>query len=249
MRVDVFDLIGRDAGVVHGQLHARDGTTPPGDGAVMWWASAVEAEPSTSPRIVAPRASASSQASRTRMAAPSAMTKPSFARTGGCPAVRRAVMLPKPATAVGVNGASAPPAMTTSQRRRRPCGRHCRSHGCRCACGHGVLAWALPAVTHRDGGGRRWPSSSEREMGRPDARPWKDGPRSVLRACADAADAGADEGATSGRVGRDLPACSSASAAAASVNWETGRCGELPSDCRSRGWVPVVDLPEAVGRR
>ena len=34
---------------------------PPGDGAVMWWASAVEAEPSTSPRIVAPRARACSQ--------------------------------------------------------------------------------------------------------------------------------------------------------------------------------------------
>ena len=31
---------------------------PPGDGAVMWWASAVEAPPSTSARIVAPRASA-----------------------------------------------------------------------------------------------------------------------------------------------------------------------------------------------
>ena len=27
--------------------------------------------------------------------------------------------------------------------------------GARRACGHSVLAWALPAVTHRDGGGRR----------------------------------------------------------------------------------------------
>ena len=101
MRVDVFDLIGRDAGVVHGQLHARDGTDTTRDGAVMWWASAVEAEPSTSPRIVAPRASASSQASRTRMAAPSAMTKPSrFASNGRLsPLFERAVMLPKPATA------------------------------------------------------------------------------------------------------------------------------------------------------
>ena len=39
--------------------------TPPGDGAVMWWASALLAPPSTSPRIVAPRASAASHSSST----------------------------------------------------------------------------------------------------------------------------------------------------------------------------------------
>ena len=84
----------------------------------MWWASAVDAPPRISPRIVAPRASATSQASSTSTAAPSAMTKPSRSAANGCdtPRLDIAVMLVNPARLTGVIEASAPPASTTSQR-------------------------------------------------------------------------------------------------------------------------------------
>ena len=91
---------------------------PPGAGAVMWWASAVEAEPRISPRTAAPRARAISHSSSTSTAAPSVMTKPSRSMSKGrlTPLADRAVMLVNPAVAVGVNGASEPPAATMSQR-------------------------------------------------------------------------------------------------------------------------------------
>ena len=90
---------------------------PPGAGAVMWWASAVEAEPSISPKIVAPRAFAADHSSSTSTAAPSAITNPSRRGSNGrlTPLLESAVMLVKPAIAVGVNGASLPPASTASQ--------------------------------------------------------------------------------------------------------------------------------------
>ena len=67
------------------------------------------------------------------------------------------------------------------------------------------LTWALPAVTHRDGGGRSVGHHHRNEK-------WGDPTLALGKTDldlfferADAADAGTDEGATSGRVGRDLP--------------------------------------------
>ena len=59
-----------------------------------------------------------SHSSSTRMPPPSAMVKPSRSTSNGrdTPLLDNAVMLLKPAMAVGVSGASAPPAMTTSAR-------------------------------------------------------------------------------------------------------------------------------------
>ena len=59
-----------------------------------------------------------SQSSRTSAAAPSAITNPSRSTSKGrlTPLEDSAVMLANPATAVGVNGASEPPASTASQR-------------------------------------------------------------------------------------------------------------------------------------
>ena len=75
----------------------------------MWWASALLAAPSTSPRIVAPRAAACSHSSRISTAAPSPITKPSRSTSNGrlTPLVESAVMLPNPASAVIVPAASA----------------------------------------------------------------------------------------------------------------------------------------------
>ena len=91
---------------------------PPGDGAVMWWASALLAAPTISPRIVASRPTACSHSSSTKTAAPSPITKPSRATSKGreMPAVVNAVMLPKPASDVVVAAASVPPVTTASQR-------------------------------------------------------------------------------------------------------------------------------------
>ena len=91
---------------------------PAGSGAVMWWASAVDAAPMTSARIVAPRASAWSHSSSTRMPAPSPMTKPSRSTSKGREksVEESAVMLRKPASAMSTMTASAPPATATGQR-------------------------------------------------------------------------------------------------------------------------------------
>jgi hypothetical protein len=43
--------LGRESGVGQGQLHAAHGPAALGSGAVMWWASAVEAAPMTSARL------------------------------------------------------------------------------------------------------------------------------------------------------------------------------------------------------
>ena len=91
---------------------------PPGDGAVMWWASAFDAAPSTSARIVAPRASAAFHSSRTSTAAPSLITKPSRSASNGrdTPEFDSAVMLRKPAIPVMVIAASLPPVSAASHR-------------------------------------------------------------------------------------------------------------------------------------
>src|SRR3954453_5917884 len=95
----------------------RTAPEPSGDGAVMWCASAVDAEPSTSPQIRAPRALAASHSSSTSTPAPSAMTKPSRSTSYGreMPLDDSAVMLENPATPVGVIAASEPPVITASQ--------------------------------------------------------------------------------------------------------------------------------------
>ena len=82
----------------------------------MWWASALLAPPSTSPRIVAPRACAASHSSSTNAAAPSPITNPSRSTSNGrlVPLPDRAVMLLKPAIAVTVPACSVPPETTAS---------------------------------------------------------------------------------------------------------------------------------------
>ena len=68
--------------------------------------------------MVAPRATARSQSSRSSAAAPSVMTKPSRRASNGreWPEVERAVMLVKAAMATGCMLASAPPPTATSHR-------------------------------------------------------------------------------------------------------------------------------------
>ena len=91
---------------------------PPGDGAVMWWASAVEAEPSTSARIVAPRCSAALPLLEHEHGAALGHHEAVAPTSNGreIPDDEMAVMLVKPATPVGVMAASALPAITASQR-------------------------------------------------------------------------------------------------------------------------------------
>ena len=98
-------------------MHAA-APAPPGDGAVMWWASALLPAPSTSPRIGAPRRTACSHSSSTSTAAPSPITKPSRSTSNGreIPLLEIAVMLVNPATDVVVPADSLPPVTTASQR-------------------------------------------------------------------------------------------------------------------------------------
>ena len=56
---------------------------PSGEERVRWKLSAISPQPSTTPRIVAPRALACARLSSTRAPAPSAMTKPSRSRENG----------------------------------------------------------------------------------------------------------------------------------------------------------------------
>ena len=110
---DVVDLVGRDAGrdaAPSSSPSRRRGRSVPGR--EMWYASAVSAAPAISARIVAPRSSACSADSTTRMPAPSPKTKPSRVRSNGRDApwrivvalrqrghVRRAPRRPSPAAA------------------------------------------------------------------------------------------------------------------------------------------------------
>ena len=94
---------------------------PVGSGAEMWNASAVSAAPMTSARIGAPRRSACSADSMTRMPAPSPKTNPSRVRSNGRDApcgssfrFESAPMFASAAKAIGRSGASEPPATTTS---------------------------------------------------------------------------------------------------------------------------------------
>ena len=180
---------------------------PPGDGAVMWCASAVEAPPRISARIVAPRASATSHASRISTPAPSAITKPSRVAANGSLTFRDdiAVMLVKPARLVGVMAASLPPAATTSQ---RPLAIHmAASTSAWVPAAHAVLTvWHGPCQPHRidtvalaafgiiigtrNGDTRRAPFSRVDE--------------DLLLDRGDAADAGGDEHAAPQRVALDL---------------------------------------------
>ncbi|CAB4658017.1 unannotated protein [freshwater metagenome] len=92
--------------------------TPPGEGAVMWCASAFEAAPINSARMVAPRALADSISSSTRTPEPSASTKPLRSRSKGRDMLSDdiAVMLVKPAMQVGVMTASEEPVTMASHR-------------------------------------------------------------------------------------------------------------------------------------
>ena len=96
----------------------REAPTPPGDGAVMWCASALLAAPTISAMMVAPRAIAKSMRSSTKTAAPSPMMKPSRVASNGLltNVLDNAVMLLNPARAVMVAALSAPPVNTASQR-------------------------------------------------------------------------------------------------------------------------------------
>ena len=181
----------------------------------MWWASAVDAAPSTSARIVAPRASATSHSSRMRTAAPSAITKPSRSPAKGreTPRGDMAVMLVKPGHADGtVMAASVPPATTTSQRPMaiQP-GGVAEGVGAGRARGADRLARALPAVAHRHRGARRrWASSSGRGTARPGGRPCSMRTVDLLLERVDAADAGGDQHADAAGSRSISPACSRA---------------------------------------
>ena len=82
----------------------------------MWWASALLAAPNTSPRIVAPRRSATDHSSSISTAAPSPSTNPSRSASNGRldPDVDSAVMLPKLATPMVQPADSVPPVTTAS---------------------------------------------------------------------------------------------------------------------------------------
>ncbi len=84
---------------------------PPGAGAVMWWASAFDAAPSTSPTMFAPRATADSHSSSMNTAAPSPRTNPSRSGENGVltPLELSAVMLPNEARPIGPPALSLPP--------------------------------------------------------------------------------------------------------------------------------------------
>ena len=62
---------------------ARAASRPSGRGAVMWYASLLEPNPRISATTGAPRPSAASRSSSTRMAAASPITKPSRSRSNG----------------------------------------------------------------------------------------------------------------------------------------------------------------------
>ena len=253
MRVDVFDLIGRDAGVVHSQLHARDGTdtTRRRGRDVVGVGGGGGAEHLAKDRGAA------------RLGEFPGLQDQNGGSLGHDEAV--AVRVERAAvTAVREGGHVAEAGNRCGRERRLSASGHddvaaavgdhaggiADRMGTRRACGHGVFAWALPAVTHRDGGGRSVGHHHRNEK-------WGDPTLALGKTDldlfferADAADAGTDEGATSGRVGRDLPGL-----------FECLGCGcqrELGDAVASAsflrivevgGWVPVVDLPEAVGRR
>ena len=127
---------------------------PPGDGAVMWWASALLAAPRISPRIVAPRASAASHSSRTNTAAPSPSTKPSRSTSNGLldPDVDSAVMLPKlttPTRQPADFGATGDDRVAHAPGDQP--GRVADGVGRRRAGGGDRLVRALQPVAHRDG--------------------------------------------------------------------------------------------------
>ena len=105
---------------------ARAAPVPAGSGSVRCPASQVLAWPMTSAWMRAPRASACSRSSSTRMPAPSPITNPSRSASNGREASGdgRSVVLSAPswrypATSNGVRGASAPPASTRSARPSR----------------------------------------------------------------------------------------------------------------------------------
>ena len=87
-----------------------------GSGAVRWWASEVDPYPASSPRIRAPRATAASFSSRTRIPAPSPITKPSRRASNGreVPVGDRACIALKQAKPNSVRVASEPPATAAS---------------------------------------------------------------------------------------------------------------------------------------
>ena len=77
----------------------------------MWCESALLAAPTTSPTMLAPRATAASHSSSINTAAPSPSTKPSRSGENGrlLPLLVSAVMLPNEATPMGQAALSLPP--------------------------------------------------------------------------------------------------------------------------------------------
>ena len=169
----------------------------------MWWASAVEAPPSTSPRIVAPRASAIDHSSSTSTPAPSDITKPSRRTSKGreWPVDDRAVMFAEaghPGLGHGGLGAAGEhgvaPAVADEP------GGVGDGVGAGGARGGHALARALEAVAHRDRR-RRGVAHHHRDQER------RHPPRALLVADVallldrdQAADAGADQDADAHRV-------------------------------------------------
>ena len=118
VRVDVRHVGGVSWASSSASSMQRTAPRPLGSGAVMWCASAVEAAPITSARMVAPRSSACSHSSRIKIPAPSPMTNPSRSISKGRERsmLDSAVMLRKPARAISTITASAPPATATVER-------------------------------------------------------------------------------------------------------------------------------------
>jgi hypothetical protein len=117
VRVDLLDVGRLEAGVVERQLHAGDRPDAAWRrrGDVVGVGVARAAEDLADDRRAA-RHWAASHSSSTNAAAPSPMTKPSRSASNGrlVPVLDSAVMLPKPASEVGVPACSVPPVTTAS---------------------------------------------------------------------------------------------------------------------------------------
>src|SRR5581483_10882009 len=115
----------RPASARANSMHAA-APAPPGDGLLTWEASQLRPYPTTSAWMVAPRASARSQSSRTTNPAPSPRTKPSRLASKGRQASAglslrslRTPMRQNEPMANGVTHDSAPPVRTTSTKPSR----------------------------------------------------------------------------------------------------------------------------------
>ena len=187
MRVDVPHVAGRRARRRASASRMQSAAPrPPGDGAVMWWASQVEAAPSTSPYTVAPRGPAPPRAPRAaaRRRPRRCRSRRGRRRTAADSPVRdSAVIVVNAATVVGVMDDSAPPASTASQRpsatMRAPAATECVpaaqavvsvSHGPRQPCRSDTAAAPGVGHDHRDGERRDAARARGRRARRPASR-------------------------------------------------------------------------------